>query len=135
MKILRIFDYVYYRVYHIYKVKWKDDTPGAYATSLITLLQNLLFVLIPIYTFAAIAGIIPDSDETYLIGGFILFFVFNCLRYSKRNNYESLRKRWNDESEVKFKQKGICVVLFIAITLAISITTAIIAGKIERGEL
>ena len=71
MALLRIFDYIYYRVFHIYKTKWKDSTPGAYATSLVTLLQSILVVIIPKFLYSAIR-----STKVNLIKNILL--VFSC---------------------------------------------------------
>jgi hypothetical protein len=135
MAIIRIFDYVYYRVYHIYKIKWKDSTPGAYATSLVTLLQSLLFAVIPIFVHSAIIDTKVELDKKYFIGIFIVFFIFNYLRYFKVTNYKNLANKWDNEEKVKRRKKGVYVVLFIIITLITFLALVTILGKIHRGEL
>jgi len=135
MGIIRIFDYIYYRVFYIYKNKWKDSTPGAYATSLVTLLQSLLIFVIPIFVYSAFTGIKVTVDKIYYIGAFLFFFIFNLFRYQKVINYKSLAIIWDKEERGKRKKRGTYVVLAIIITLATFLVLVTVLGKINRGEL
>ena len=132
MILIRFFDYIFYRVYHIYKIKWKDSTPGAYATSLIALLQSLLVIIIPIFIYSAICSTKVNLDKKYYLGVFLIFFVFNYYRYFKVTSYEILAKKWNNEEKAKRRENGIYVVLFIIITLILFFALITILGKINR---
>ncbi len=118
MNLLKGFDYIFYRVYHSYKTKWKDDTPGAYATSLVTLLQCLIGVIIPPFLVTAIGTTKVDLDKKYIIGAFVMLFVLNYIRYFKIINYQKLAEKWNDEEKTKRVRNGIFVVLFIITIVA-----------------
>lgn len=135
MGLLRFFDYIYYRVYHIYKTKWKDSTPGAYATSLVTLLQIVLVAIIPIFLYSAIRATKVNLDIKIFVGIFLLFFLFNLYRYNKVTNYANLARKWNGEEDIKRRKRGVYVVLCIIVTLIISLALATILGEINRGEL
>ncbi len=135
MALIRAFDYIYYRVYHIYKFKWKDNNPGAYATSLVTLLQSLLVVVIPVLIYSAINGVEIGLGKIYYIGVFLVFFVFNYFRYNKVTNYENLAKKWNEEEKFKRRNKGILIVVFIVITLLMFFALITYLGKIHRNQL
>ena len=73
---MKIFDYIYYRVYHIYKVKWKDGTPGAFATSLVTLLQCLYIVVIPGFIYELIYSTKLNLLKEYIIVALVILFIF-----------------------------------------------------------
>lgn len=135
MAFMKIFDYIYYRVYHIYKVKWKDSTPSAYATSLVTLLQCLLIFAIPICVYSAFTGKKVVTDKIYYIGAFLFFFVFNLFRYQRLINYKSLALIWDKEEGDRRKKRGVYLVLSIIITLATFLVLVTVMGKINRGEL
>lgn len=135
MGVIRIFDYIYYRVFYIYKNKWKDSTPGAYATSLVTLLQSLLFFVIPIFVYSAFSGTKVTVDKVYYIVAFVFFFIFNLFRYQKVTNYKNLSQVWDKEEDIKRKKRGIYVVLTIILTLATFLALVTVLGKINRGEL
>ncbi len=135
MVLIKAFDYIYYRVYHVYKIKWNDNSPGAYATSLVTLLQSLLFVVMPVLIYSAFSGIEIGLGKIYYIGVFIVFFVFNYFRYYKVTNYKNLAKKWNEEEKDKRKKRGIYIILFIIITLLMFFALVTFLGKINREAL
>lgn len=52
--ILKLYSYIYYRIYILYKDKWNDDNPGIYAfmaICLVTILNLMLIINLIIFLF------------------------------------------------------------------------------------
>jgi hypothetical protein len=130
---MRIFDYIYYRVYHLYKYKWKDSTPGAYATSLVTLLETLNVVILPIFIYQLISNDKIEHSKIYYLIAFFVIFIFNLYRYNKIMDYKLLADKWVNEDKDKHRKRGVLTIVFIVISLVIFLGLAIILGGINRG--
>lgn len=130
-----IFDYIYYRVYYTYKNKWKDSTPGAYATSLVTLLELLYILMLPQFVYELITNNKIGFNKIYIIGAFGLIFFYNLYRYQKKFMFKVLSEKWDDEKAEKRKRHGILTVVMIVFTLGLFLGLATILGAIHQGRM
>lgn len=132
---MKLFDYLYYRIFYIYKNKWKDDTPGAYATSLVTLIQTLFLTLIPIFLYELLSNKNIGLNKLYLLGIFFIIFFLNFFRYRKFVDFDHLSQKWDKEETKKRKIKGILAILFIILTIGLALGLATVAGQISRERM
>ena len=130
-----IFDYIYYRVYYTYKNKWKDSTPGAYATSLVTLLELLYILMLPQFIYELITNNKIGFNKIYIVGAFGLIFFYNLYRYQKKFKFKVLSEKWdNEKAEIK-KKRGILTVVMIVFSLVLFFGLATILGAIHQGRM
>ncbi|NPD48281.1 hypothetical protein [Lentimicrobium sp. S6] len=132
---MKIFDYIYYRVFFTYKNKWKDDTPGAYATSLVTLMQSMLFIMTPYFSYELITNTKIEITKISILIGFIILFFLNLYRYQKVINFKSLSEKWDNEDKTIRKRKGIFTIVIIVLVVGGTLTLATIGGKINTGKM
>jgi len=121
---MKIFDYIYYRTYYIYKYKWKDDDPKVYSITLITLLQaSNIATLLFIYLFINNKNF--EIDYYYSISLFFTIMILNFVRYRKKYiNFTILSSRWKDELSFKRTIKGYIIIIYITCSLFCFIKSA-----------
>lgn len=114
---MKIFDYIYYRTYYIYKYKWKDEDPKIYSITLITLLQaSNIATLLFIYLF--INNKNPEIDYYYSISLFFTVMILNFVRYRKKyKSFNILSSKWKDELSFKRTMKGYIIIIYITCSL------------------
>jgi len=133
MVMIRFFDYLYYRIFHFYKVKWKEGNPEIYATSLLTLLQSFFMAFIPMSIFELVTSVKLISQRKYIVAVLVVLFLFNVIRYNRLVTYESLAVRFDSEEKAVQKKNGVYISLFIILCCVVSVALAIILGEIGKG--
>jgi len=132
---MKIFDYLYYRVYFTYKNRWKDSTPGAYATSLVTLLQLIFILMLPLFVYELITNNNVEFNKLYIIPAFGLILIYNLHRYKRKMNFRKLSEKWDNEKADIRKKRGILTIAMIVVSLAIFFGLATILGEINQGRM
>lgn len=134
MNILKIYDYLYYRTYKIYLIKWKESMPWLYALGLVSIIQVFnLSILYFTYAFIYKSYKIDAKFGLILTIGII---VINYIRYhSNRYNFNSLSEKWAKEDYEKEKSRGKILIVFIGISFLVCLGMAILLGEINQGRL
>lgn len=118
-----MFAYLYYRIYAIYKYKWKDDVPGVYAICILSLLQgfNILSALF-------VAEIITklDFEINKIYYGLLIaaLITLNYFRFNYLNNFNELEKKWRDEPSKQKISLGVIVLVYILMSFLLIIYLA-----------
>jgi hypothetical protein len=126
---MKFFDYLYYRIFHLYRNKWNEEEPKLYAVGLVSLMQEfnlggLLFFLIFLFN--------VEIEKIYVILFYIIIFVFNWLWYSRIRKFEHLASGWDDEITIKRMYKGILLVLYIIVSTILFFYIAVILGRLKQ---
>lgn len=112
---MKLFDYLYYRVYFAY-LKKNESLPWLYATNLVALMQTLNILLF-YYLFEMIFNI--NFNIKIVIIVLILFLIgVNYFRFQKIKPYNKLSEVWNSESKKSRTKNGVLIVLYIVVTIA-----------------
>lgn len=119
------FNYLYYRVYLFYVAK-KDSIPGPSALAIVVLLQivNLISIL---FLSSIIYGQALLINKGIAIILFVITLIINAIYY-KKNNFDKLSKKWQNEDFALRRKRGVGVILYIVISLFLFFGLAIYLG-------
>jgi hypothetical protein len=120
--MIKIFDYLFFRVYAYYKKKY-SHLADVYAESIVSGLQFLLvmnflivvnFIMIKYFDIAIFSKATKKAIFIPMI--FALYFL-NNIRYKKQVNFNKLESLWGSESKIeKTKRFWLLVLFFISAT-------------------
>ncbi len=128
--MLRFFDYVYYRLCSFYN---KSGEQTSYKISGLVLLSalyvsNLIF-------FCQLLGILFrfwfNINKYLIIIPYFILLISNGVRYNKLK-YDILNKKWGNEDLKTEQRKGLCVFLYILLTVIGVLVLIIWRAKIIR---
>lgn len=107
---MRVFDYVYYRIYKFYE-GFNESGPWAFGIPAMAMSQYFILLIIDriLFSFGYTSYYVLEGNCEYLI--MIVIFTFNFVRYYWLIPYSRLNERWNNESG-KQKVWGGVVTLF-----------------------
>jgi len=109
-----MFRYVYYRIFRFYEIIFKEDIPGVYAISIVTILQcaNLfsLIILIDKYWKYNFKSYLTSKNSLIT---FFTILLFNYLIFFKFNNFEKFEMKWGGRNAGKYLFNSIMVILYI----------------------
>lgn len=111
-----MFAYLYYKIYAIYKYKWKDSVPGVYAVCIVSILQgfNLLSVFFTVELFAQ-----QNFEIRKIYYGLLIttLIVLNYYRFNHLTNFGELEKKWGNEvTKIKIS-RGVFVLFYISTSI------------------
>src|SRR5690554_4360845 len=118
-KINNIFDYIYYRLNKFY-YKW-DGYNGIRSFIALSMFQTLIIsnvagiILKIIFTKEEIRNL--PHFAPIVIGIFIALEVYNYFRY--KGKYSTLKERWKDETKKQSVQRGLLVILALALPMVL----------------
>jgi len=123
-KVMRLFDYIYYRTFHLYKYKWKDDDPKMYAIGLVSLLQTIhILTLLFFYLYFIDTKIY--INKVYVVAFFLLIIALNFYRYrDKGKSFRLLEDKWKGELAIKDKVFGYLIIFYIILSIFLFIVSA-----------
>ncbi|BEH00061.1 hypothetical protein [Bacteroides sedimenti] len=128
---LRWFDYMYYRIYFAYS-KTKDPDPWLYATSIVTLVQVLNFLLVPDVIISIfnpnLEGVVT---KPCVIISFFIFWVHNYYRYKKKT-YKHLCEIWVNESKKTKRRNGFFVMLYVFVMIFTPIAYGFVTHNLAK---
>jgi hypothetical protein len=113
---MKFFNYIFYRIYCLYKYKFKDEDPILYALVIITFLQTFNLIC----TFAIFTLFNPLVKEINKIYGLILFILIlfiNIFYYIRKKRYIDIFEYWKGESVANRRIKGSLVLFYILCTI------------------
>lgn len=126
-----IFDYIYYRITKAY-FKW-DGRTGFTGILLVSMMQVMtisaviMFFIAKLYTVAETTPHKRTMVNVFLAFS-ILLTVLNYRHYNGR--YNSLKRRWKEEADLQKFQRGILVVLGVALPWIIVVV--IVANRTSK---
>lgn len=132
---MKIFDYIYYRIYSFYKYKWKETMPNLYSIGAISVLQMINFTNI---LFLCLLLFYPNHGIKKFYGGIVVVIglLYNYYRYEHITNFYTLEKKWNSENETIKAYKGLLILLYIIATFSFFLLTVHYSSSIkEFGKL
>ena len=117
MNPLVLFDYVFYSIASLYN-KWGYEAQKEFVGVLfLSLLQLFNVVVLYGIIYNPLTEFNKFNPVIIYIGGYIILFLLNLLRYKRNNNYTVLQKKWeNDTPQIK-TIKIISVAIYVIITL------------------
>lgn len=128
---MKVFDYIYYRIYWIYQYKWKESMPNLYSIGAISVLQ---MINISSVIFLAVFLFNPDFHINKYFGVIFIFgfWLLNHLRYKNNRSFYNLEKQWNNEPRNIRIKRGILVFLYILLSWVVILTILIYRKNIEN---
>jgi hypothetical protein len=105
--MMKLFDYIFYRVYRAYRKK--DSSPEMYATNALALLQ--FFFLLSILAIIRLFFDFPTPDKVYIIPVIVLIFGINWYKYGFNADVKRMDLQWGEEDARQRKRKGWVLVL------------------------
>lgn len=122
--ILRIYDYIFYRVY-IFFQKRNGDLSDENATNLVATLQ--CFLLINLFMIVRLIFDFEINKQYYNKWAWGLLFaiiigVYNHMRYRKRfkrDNYSEFHSWWQDEVESKKSRNGLLIIAYMIFSIIV----------------
>ena len=123
--MMKIFIYLYYRIYGFYLSKKERDIPGLYALCMITLVQ--LFNLSTfIFVFEFLFRIKGDNDKYWAFIGFFVILIINYFLIVNRNYSNELFEKWRNEETKELRMKrGILISAYLISSLIICLYSAV----------
>lgn len=103
---MKVFDYIFYRVYSAYSKK--DDTPWVYASAATSLLQ-LGFIVFILSLFTLFTDI-ETLEKKSVLPVILVVLVINWYRYEKKLDISTFEKLWRDEPKPVRKRNGYLIV-------------------------
>jgi glucan phosphoethanolaminetransferase (alkaline phosphatase superfamily) len=126
------FDYVYYKACNFYK----KETPGSQGVSGLTIMAVVqlfhiftCFFLITIFLKRKI-----HFNKLFIVGLCILLLVLNGIRYNKLT-YSILKEKWDNEDRNTKQRKQALVLLYIILSIILTISLAIYVGSKDWAKL
>ncbi len=121
-----IFDYIYYRVYHLYLIKWKDDDPKLYSVTLVSLLQGMNLVSI-MFFLLFILGERIEINKLYSTGFFIILILLNFYRYrDKAKGYRFFEDKWQEQNKNNQILLGYSIFIYLIVSVFTFIWSAML---------
>ena len=111
----KLFDYIFYRWYNIYKSKDRD--PNIYAAGMVLFYQ--LFTIINIVSITCILFGVDRPDKKYLLVPFIIFVVINYIRYENNFNISELDNLWKEEPYSPKRRNMILLMVYFIVMLVL----------------
>ena len=116
MQFRWLFDYVYYRITHLY-LRWygKEGPMGAV---IVTFVQTCIIACLVLFTARYFFSYSNTSEYSKIFGYgamafFVIMYTINFVRYQDR--FESLDERWKGETEQQKTLRGLIMVISILI--------------------
>ena len=136
--MMKIFDYIFYRVFMYYLHK-KDSTTQMTASIVLSLIQ--LFLLLDIFVIVRIIYEYPipeNFNKFWALPLIIVVFTFNWLKYVKNKDRletkKLLRIKWENEELTIKKKRGFLVLTLIMIVISMPIIYGIVRHNIMGGK-
>lgn len=121
--MLKLIDYIFYRIYSLYK-KQGSDVTHVYASGLLSLLQFMTVVSILFLINIFIGFSLPSK------WGFapllIIFMILNWYRYERNFDIEEFAAQWKDEDSSEKKKKGWLIIVYFAIVVLFPVTLGVL---------
>lgn len=86
---MRLFDYIYYRWFLLYKKT--DSDPDLYASGIVTAYQNLTIINIVLLVKVIVGGSLPPRK--YILVMILILFTVNYFRYERGLDFSKLENR------------------------------------------
>ncbi len=131
------FDYLYYRTYDTYQRKWNENMPKLYAIALVSLMQSFnIFILPFVLELFSLIDLEENGINEYYFGGFVFLpIIFNYIRYTKFMTFQKMESKWEKENERVRKRKDWNLIVYIVLSIGVTLSLAIILGEINQGRL
>lgn len=121
---MKMFDYIFYRVYRVYKKR--DSSPEIYATNVLAVMQ--FFFLLSLMATIRLFVSFPTPGIVYILPGLALIIALNWYKYGFNIDVKKLDAQWKDEDRARQKRRG----WLLVISLITFILFPIIIGIVEH---
>ena len=130
---MKLFDYISYRITDFYSTISNDVSDLIIGPTIVTIIQtlNLLSILFILADFNRDTGLLFDkthfnNTKAVLLIPLTLLFAYNIYRYSKINDFDKLKKRWQWDDVKTRKRKTWIVLAYIVFTLFLFVYSIIL---------
>jgi hypothetical protein len=108
---MRLFDYVYYRIYKFY-LGFGESGPWAFGIPAMAMSHFFILITVDriIFKLGGQREYLTGTTGNYIIG---LILVFNFVRYKWFVKFDSLQKRWTNEERGQMFVRGILVLIYL----------------------
>jgi hypothetical protein len=131
---MRFFNYLFYRVAGYYLNRWEDVRGPVYGITLVTLMQLfhlwIIFIVAALFSEQVNYYLFEKWESKTFLYSWILYpcllaYGLNMLKYLKFSKYECYEYKWKDENKSLKKKRGWYIVVYILLTIAITVILAI----------
>lgn len=116
MGILKLYDYIFYRIVFFYKKNYTDGSMFA-GVVFLSIVQCYMVVAILNFTLIIVNKIIKEYDLILFILISAFFIFFNSIRYLKVRPYSVLDLEFDNVNDHRRQIKGIYVILYSVASL------------------
>lgn len=126
--MLKLFDYIYYRIYRFFKEKG-HGTPETVGSSLLSLMQfltivDIIFILELIYGF-------PIPSKFAFLPLLIALGAWNWYQYERNFDTKGYEMKWKDEEEKKKIKNGWLIAIYLLISFLFPIVLGILKHNLQ----
>ena len=104
---MKLFDYIFYRVYRAYKKR--DSNPEIYATNVLALME--FFFLLSILAIIRLFFDFPIPNKLYIIPGVLLIIVLTWYKYGFNVDVKKLEADWGEEDKEQRRLRGWLIII------------------------
>jgi hypothetical protein len=115
-KAQTLFDYIFYRIYKLFKEKG-DNAPETKGTLILSMIQFLTFLDIVVFVRIIYPFSLPD--KLYIVPLVALPGVINWLRYERNFDIGQLDVKWKDEEPEKKIRNGWIIGIYLVVSFLI----------------
>ena len=125
--MVRLFDYVFYRVYKFYQKR--DSTPQIYASGVLSVMQ--FFLLLCIVAIIRLFFDFPIPPKYYIIPISVLLIGINWYRYERDFDFKELETLWAAETDDQKRQRGWLLVVSLISFILFPILVGILKHNLK----
>src|SRR5690606_4853360 len=123
LKDMRLFDYIFYRVYKFYQKR--DTTTAIYASGVLSVIQ--FFLLLSILAIVRLFVDFEIPHRFFVIPIILVILGLNWYKYEKKLDFKKFEIIWSNEQQLKRVRRG----WFIVVVLSIVILFPIVIGILK----
>jgi len=113
--MVKLFDYVFFRIYEYYK-SYGSDLTHQYSSGLVSLIQGLTIVT-GIGLTSLVWPKLMFTKNYYALFIFIPIMIINWYRYERNFSYEKWSEKWKNEKKHLRTRKGWLIVVYYAFVI------------------
>lgn len=111
-----IFDYIYFRIAYFYEHRFFYGQVKEFGGIMILSLVQQCNILILLKLLNLKSMLTGSKMLIVYLSLYIMFFIFNLIRYGKIIEYNTLETRWNEENRKVRHFKSILIILYFFFT-------------------
>ena len=123
---MKVFDYIFFRTFNFFKSR-NDFSPETKGSLIVSLIQ--FFTILSLYVLGQLIFSYPMlTSKWQMLPMALVLGIFNWYRYEKRLDLDGLQEKWKDENNNQRTMRGILIVIYLTISVAIPVLRGMAAN-------